>query len=167
MPDMGDFPSAMPAPAPKTGGLFDRLRNSFGLGGKAAKVAPAEKEESSKKVALPPPAPPSAPPPAALPESALAAAQSADGSYGGDLRRSGAALLLLLWWGHTRRKGLRSRTVGKLATWLATRSEPLAAELLGILEAAERGESLVPTATWEGLMDAGPEGAALRQALGR
>ncbi|HND33725.1 MAG TPA: VWA domain-containing protein, partial [Myxococcota bacterium] len=63
MPDMGDFPSAMPAPAPKTGGIFDRLRNSFGLGGKAAKVAPAEKEESSKKVALPPPAPPSAPPP--------------------------------------------------------------------------------------------------------
>ena len=180
MPLEGSVPFAAPrvssktaaAPAKKSGpGILNRVLHSFGLGGKAAK---AEEEESSKEVAFaPPPPPPSAPAAPApvvaapLPESALAAAQSADGSYGGDLRRSGAALLLLLWWGHTRRKGLRSRTVGKLATWLGTRSEPLAAELLRVLEAAERGESLQPSATWESLFDAGPEGAALKQALGR
>lgn len=164
-------PRAAVAPAKKSGpGILNRMLSSFGLGGKAAEV---EQEESAKEAAFTPPPPPSAPAgvpstgAAPLPESALAAAQSADGSYGGDLRRSGAALLLLLWWGHTRRKGLRSRTVGKLATWLGTRSEPLAAELLGLLEAAERGESPTPTATWESLFDAGPEGAALKQALGR
>ncbi len=153
-------------------GILDRMKEALGLGEKSAKVAPAEEEADLQSVAASPPPPPpaapaSAPKAALLPESALAAAQSADGSYGGDLRRSGAALLLLLWWGHTRRKGLRSRTVGKLAIWLATRSEPLATELLDILAAAERGEALAPSATWEALFDAGPEGAALRQALGR
>lgn len=101
----------------------------------------------------------------ALPDLAatLAASQWADGSWGRDLRRTAAALLALVKLGHTRQAGLRKRTVQKAAGWLSSQGDPLAREVLAVLEAAERGEAydLAPFADLKG---AGAEGAALATA---
>ena len=76
----------------------------------------------------------------------LARAQRADGSFGdtadakrGSVAASVAALLALLLLGHTRKVGLRKRTVAKLAAWLAREGDALAAEALRQLEAVEAG----------------------------
>ena len=99
-------------------------------------------------------------------EGALARMQGADGSFGGDIGRTAAALLALLLRGHTRRMGLRSRTVIKAAAWLEQhRSDARANLALSALEAAERGESLVPDAAWRALVGLGAEGQALAAAM--
>jgi Ca-activated chloride channel family protein len=101
------------------------------------------------------------------PEGTLARTQGADGSYGGDVARTAAALLALVVLGHTRRSGTRQRVVLKAAAWLeARRADPLAALVLGILEAAERGEAPKPDAAWAPLYGAGGEGEMLRRVAG-
>lgn len=79
----------------------------------------------------------------------LARAQRADGSFGadpgatqGDVAASVAALLALLLLGHSRKAGLRKRTVAKLAAWLARQGDARAAEALAQLAAVEAGGSV-------------------------
>jgi|GEM_PF-5002474 len=73
----------------------------------------------------------------------LARRQDADGSFGGDPRRTSAALIALVLLGHTRRKGLRKRTVAKAVPWLeAHHDDPIADLALEVLKHAEAGESL-------------------------
>ena len=75
-------------------------------------------------------------------EGELAGRQDADGSFGGDLRRTSAALIALVLLGHTRRRGLRKRTVSKAARWLKGHSEdPNVALSLEILKRAEASET--------------------------
>ena len=101
------------------------------------------------------------------PAGKLARSQAADGSFGGDVTRTAAALLALVLLGHTRRAGLRKRTVVKAAAWLANHAtHPHAAAALAALEAAERGESPPPAPTWRQMTHAGDEGSALATALG-
>lgn len=124
-----------------------------------AKAAPASKSEVAREEAAPSNAP-------ALDEGALARMQGADGSFGGDIARTVAALLALLLKGHTRRSGLRSRTVTKAAAWLEQYRGQAQVDLaLNALAAAERGEALQPDAAWRALCSAGAEGRALAQVL--
>lgn len=109
---------------------------------------------------------PAAKPVPALDDSAIARAQGADGSIGGDPGRSAAALALLVLRGHTRRRGLRSRNVQKLAAWLSAQADPRAALALRILDLAEQTGSATPDASWAPLFSAGAEGAALRAECG-
>jgi len=96
------------------------------------------------------------------PAAALAQSQGADGSFGGDVARTAAALLTLILLGHTRRKGLRRRTVTKAAAWLAARAGDAQADLaLAALAQAERGQAPAPTGSWRDLRGAGPEGGYL------
>lgn len=124
---------------------------------KAVHAKPSSKSEVVREEAVNTPA---------LDEGALARMQGADGSFGGDLARTVAALLTLLLKGHTRRSGLRSRTVTKAAAWLEQYRGQAQADLaLNALAAAERGESLQPDAAWRALCSAGAEGQALAQVL--
>jgi len=96
------------------------------------------------------------------PSAALAQSQGADGSFGGDIARTAAALLTLILLGHTRRKGLRRRTVSKAAAWLAAHSGDPSADLaLAALAQAERGQAPAPSERWRDLRGAGPEGGYL------
>jgi Ca-activated chloride channel family protein len=73
----------------------------------------------------------------------LARMQNADGSFGGDVKRTVAALMALILLGHTRRKGIRRRTVLKMAKWLEAHFEdPWAVLALDALKRSERGESI-------------------------
>ena len=84
----------------------------------------------------------------------LARSQSADGSFGGDVARTIVAMLLLVKDGHTRRKGLRKRVVGKAAAWLeARRAEPGVALALAILADVEQGK-VVDAERWQQVVDA-------------
>jgi Ca-activated chloride channel family protein len=75
------------------------------------------------------------------PAGEIARTQEANGSFGGDVLRTAAALIALVFLGHTRRKGLRRRTVQKAATWLeGYRTEAWAALALDVLQRAESGE---------------------------
>ncbi|MFT5460289.1 MAG: hypothetical protein ACI9K2_006806, partial [Myxococcota bacterium] len=124
----------------------------------APRGRPTRKAKASSSRQAPPKPPP------AEPGARLAAAQSADGSFGGDVARTAAALLALVLLGHTRRRGNRSRTVRKAASWLATQSGPLARAALHALTTAEAGTTPAPSAEWQTLEGAGAEGAALRDA---
>ncbi len=109
-------------------------------------------------------APPKSEPPPAEPGARLAASQSADGSFGGDALRTAAALLVLVLLGHTRRKGLRARSVRKAAAWLAAhRALPEVTAALEALAAAERGHAPQAGPAWKTLEAAGPEGALLSE----
>ena len=84
----------------------------------------------------------------------LARSQSADGSFGGDVSRTIVAMLLLVKDGHTRRKGLRKRVVGKAAAWLeARRAESGVALALAILVDVEQGVAVVEE-RWQAVVDA-------------
>lgn len=97
---------------------------------------------------------------------ALAQSQSADGSFGGDVRRTAAALLTLVLLGHTRRKGVRRRTVTKAEAWLAQHSGNAHADAaLAALEAAEQGLSPARGEAWKQLCDADEEGGYLAALL--
>ena len=73
----------------------------------------------------------------------LARVQNADGSFGGDLKQTAAALIALVLLGHTRRKGIRRRTVLKAVKWLEVhRSDPSASFALEALQRVERKEPL-------------------------
>jgi Ca-activated chloride channel family protein len=73
----------------------------------------------------------------------LARMQNADGSFDGDMKQTAAALTALVLLGHTRRKGIRRRTVLKAAKWLkAYRSDPSASLALEALRRAEGREPL-------------------------
>ncbi len=101
-----------------------------------------------------------APEPTGSADAILAASQSADGSFGGDVRRTVAALVALVLLGHTRRRGLRKRTVAKAAAWLiAHATDRDVARALALLNAAEAGQPL--DRNWSHLHGAGPEGAEL------
>jgi Ca-activated chloride channel family protein len=100
----------------------------------------------------------------------LARIQDADGSFGGDAARTAAALIALILLGHTRRKGLRTRTVSKAAKWLEQHAGTRDADLaLEVLKRAEAGEP--PQSIWSGLekgitelFSAGKEGECLEVA---
>jgi hypothetical protein len=123
----------------------------FALPKSAARAAPPAKEQAD----------------AADPAGDLARSQSADGSFGGDVARTAAALLALVRLGHTRRAGLRRRTVLKAATWLAAHAaqDARAVLALGALDRAERGEPTAQTAAWAQLASAGAEGRILADLL--
>ncbi|TNE90885.1 MAG: VWA domain-containing protein [Deltaproteobacteria bacterium] len=149
---------AAPRPAKKErakggvfGGLADAVSNLFSSGG----AAPAEPEAAA----------------APADETGdvagrLARTQSADGSFGGDVARTAAALLALVLLGHTRRTGLRKRTVLKAARWLeAHRGDALVDAALAALEQAERGTTPAGGADWQPLFAAGPEGGMLQHVV--
>ena len=103
-------------------------------------------------------------------DSELARMQDADGSFGGDIARTAAALIALILLGHTRRKGLRKRTVSKGAKWLEQHAGAREADLaLVVLKRAEGGEHT--QSIWSGLekeisklFSAGKEGEYLKGA---
>jgi hypothetical protein len=73
----------------------------------------------------------------------LARMQNAEGSFGGDVKQTAAALITLVLLGHTRRKGIRRRTVLKAVKWLENhRSDPSASIALEALQRVERKETL-------------------------
>lgn len=98
----------------------------------------------------------------------LARMQNADGSYGDDVRRTAAALIALILLGHTRRSGIRRRTVLKAVKWLEAHSDdPSASMALDILQRVEAGEDskeiLVPKAAGvQELFSVGDEGKILK-----
>jgi len=105
------------------------------------------------------------------PSGEIARAQQADGSFGGDVSRTAAALIALVFLGHTRRKGLRRRTVQKAAKWLEVYREEawaiLALDVLQRAEAGERPDEFLPAMASElrELTKAGPEGRLLAQLM--
>lgn len=152
------------------------IQGAFDAGG--ASGGPAEFDDDGiDAMRAPAPARPAARPAASPPRpgtpgpgndpgvqaAALAATQAADGSWGGQLDRTCAALLALVLLGHTRTRGLRKRAVAKAAAWLAGRTEPVAASVLAVLDAAERGET-PNVSVHAALRGAGPEGAVLASA---
>ncbi len=73
----------------------------------------------------------------------LARMQNADGSFVNDVKRTAAALIALILLGHSRRKGIRQRTVLKAAKWLeANLSDPNASLALEALQRVEGNEPL-------------------------
>jgi Ca-activated chloride channel homolog len=81
----------------------------------------------------------------------LARSQSADGSFGNDIKQTIAAVLALILLGHTRRSGLRRRTVYKAARWLEAQGREGQVDwLLSLLEDADAGEAVKPTEEWSG-----------------
>ncbi|MCO4746494.1 MAG: VWA domain-containing protein [Proteobacteria bacterium] len=151
--EMGGAP---PAPSPASnarsgiGALFGKVAEAFS--GRSESV---EAEEAEESVA-----------PTGDPASRLARTQSADGSFGQDVARTAAALLALVLLGHTRRAGVRRRTVLKAARWLeGHREDPLAALALEALAEAERGATPARVEGWARLLSAGAEGHALSQAV--
>jgi Ca-activated chloride channel family protein len=157
-------------------GVMDRLRSLAGMPAKKREektrelvvYAPAssemllEQDEELERASKP-----EAKQVVAIDEAALGRSQQADGSFGGDIGRTAAVLVLLLLSGNTRRKGLRSRMVLKAAGWLeGHKMDARAALALKLLEAAERGESLVPDGGWKILCDGSVEGRALRERAG-
>lgn len=184
-------PAAVPAPASaapraKKAGRLESLGSFFGLGGApppppAPEAAPAGlppevmlvREASADVGWNAAPAGPgaadklaeSAPPtdPAGL----LARSQAADGSFGGDALRTAAALLVLVLLGHSRKSGLRTRTVRKAAAWLeAHRADLAVAAALAALEEAEAGGKPQRVPAWDALLAAGVEGRLLRGVVG-
>jgi hypothetical protein len=103
----------------------------------------------------------------------LARMQNADGSYSNDVRRTMAALIALIILGHTRRKGIRRRTVLKAAKWLESHSEdPSVSMALEILKRVEVGEDLkglleLKAAEMQKLFSVGEEGKILKNVWNR
>ena len=96
----------------------------------------------------------------------LARTQGADGSFGGDIGRTAAALLVLVLLGHTRRKGLRRRTVLKAAKWLsAHRGDSVADLALAALAAAEKGVEPQTAGDLRPLCNGTAEGQLLEEML--
>lgn len=175
-------PMAQGAPMPKRRKMASRSRSGRGVmdrlfgGIKKSAPEPAIEEmddeaaafdampaEAPLPVATPAPAPRreqvKSHPRTTDPAGTLARSQGADGSYGGDVARTVAALVALVVLGHTRRTGLRRRTVLKAAKWLQGRSESLAVQALAWLAAAESGAVDDP----KQFLCSGPEGEILRQ----
>lgn len=161
-----------PAPASK-GGLFGKLARGLGFG--AAPEAPAaeaflddEDDGTYSFYAVPESlaerAEPADPDPDPDPDTGawLAQRQAFDGGFG-SVDRTLAALLTLILLGHTRRTGVRQRTVLKAATWLQANgaSHPLASAVLDALARAEAGETVLYDSAWDALRGACEEGAAL------
>ncbi|OGO17487.1 MAG: hypothetical protein A2Z14_17225 [Chloroflexi bacterium RBG_16_48_8] len=102
-------------------------------------------------------------------EGQLARMQNADGSYNGDLQQTAAALIALVLLGHTRRKGIRQRTVLKAANWLkAHTKDPFASLALEVLYREEAGEASeeclsLKMADLQTLFYAGNEGEILKR----
>lgn len=113
--------------------------------------------------------------PSRLPKSTvdgeLARRQGADGSYGGEIDRTAAALIALVLMGHTRRKGIRRRTLIKAAKWLeGVGEEPLAKVALEILKRSEAGQKpeefiVEYDSVIDDLIRAGEEGKKLKSVL--
>ncbi|MED5373631.1 MAG: VIT domain-containing protein [Myxococcota bacterium] len=121
--------------------------------------------DEAPTIMAPSPAPPVFEPEPAVedrvtsPAVGLVQSQRVDGSWGG-VPETVAALLALVLLGNTRLTGARRRAVAKAARWLGKRSEPLAAEALEILAAAEAGQAPEPSEL-AGFVVPGPEGEVL------
>jgi Ca-activated chloride channel family protein len=101
----------------------------------------------------------------------LARLQGADGSYDGDVPRTAAALIALVILGHSRRKGIRRRTVIKAVKWLegkkGQREADTALEALSRLEAGEDPRTFLKEydQVLKELRKAGEEGKILEKVL--
>jgi Ca-activated chloride channel family protein len=121
--------------------------------GEKEKVLPSEKVEASM-------------------DGQLARMQNADGSFGEDPKRTAAALITLVLLGHTRRKGIRQRTVLKAADWLKDHiHDPIVSLALEVLRLGEGGKTSIDFLTQkiadiEALFSAGEEGKILHKVWG-